>query len=233
MAVAGAGGGAAVGGEIPIGMGLNIIPNAMGFVEGATNGLGIQGAFFIAHDGVNAAGMPTTTGSTMTVSYATAGQVCVNGNFPAIPPNPAVVGDFLYSTNWGGGVGMNLRQVIPAGGMALPASGWPRTTPAGTVTGFNYTLTAQAGSTLPTLRFTVDFVGKDPGATFCQALPLGATTAILASTIQSCWGDPLLPTPVPLPGADLLTIQWSIIPNTLTATPFNFCLSGVSAVVSP
>jgi hypothetical protein len=232
VAVAGAGGGAAVGGEIPIGTGLAITPDAMGWVSGDTNGLGVQGAFFIAHDGVSAAGTPTTTGSTMTVSYATPGSVCVQGNFPAIPPDPTLTeGDFLYSTHWGGGVGMNLRQVIPAGGgMALPASGWPRTTPAGTVTAFNYTLTAQAGSTLPPLRFTVDFVGKPAGATFCQTLPLGSTTAPLASTVQSCWETTAATV---LPGADLLTIQWSIIPNTTTPTPFNFCLSGVSAAVTP
>jgi hypothetical protein len=212
---------------------LAIVPDAEGWVDGASNGLGIQGAFTAASDGTDGAGGVSETGSTITLDATTTpGSVCVSGNLAAIAPNPATTGPgdaFLWSDYWGGSVGLNLRQVIPAGGgEALPASAWPRVTPSGQVTGFSYTLTGTAVP--PRLRFTVDFVGKQPAdATYCQALPAGATSTSLTSVIQSCWqaGGGALP------GADLLTIAWSIIPIEAVATPFNFCISNVQAIVAP
>jgi hypothetical protein len=232
VAAGGAGGAPAGTGEIPVGTGLLIVPDAEGWVDGSSNGLGIQGAFTAASDGTNEAGAASETGSTITLDTTTTpGSVCVSGNLAPIAENPASTGPedaYLWSDYWGGSVGLNLRQVIPAGGgEALPASGWPRVTPAGQVTGFSYTLTGTAVP--PRLRFTVDFVGKPAGSTFCQALPAGATSSSLTSVVQSCWeaGGGALP------GADLLTIAWSIIPIEAVATPFNFCVSNVQAIVTP
>jgi len=230
----GAGGAPAGNGEIPIGTGLAIVPDAEGWVTGSSNGLGIQGAFTAASDGTDDTGAPTMTGSTITLNTATAGQVCVSGNLAAIAPNPATTGPadaFLWNDYWGGSLGLNLRQVIPAGGgEALPASGWPQVSPAGRVTGFAYTLTPNAGTALPTLRFTVDFIGKPAGTTYCQPLAPTATSSTLSSVVQDCWN---MGAAVAVPGGDLLTIAWSIIPSETAPTPFNFCVSNVRAVVAP
>jgi hypothetical protein len=218
-------------GEIPIGTGLAITPNAEGWVDGMTNGLGIQGAFFPASD----AGMTAATPTTITLDAATTpGSICVSGTLAQIaeltPATDTTAATYDFTTYWGALVGMNLRQVLPAGGgEAMPASPWPRTTPAGNVTGFTHTITANAGSTLPDLRFTVDFVGKPAGSTYCQPIPLGAPSTNLGTVVESCWeaGG------VALPGSDLLAIQWSIIPSTAAPTPFNFCISNVNAIVGP
>jgi hypothetical protein len=229
-APAAAGGAPAGNGDIPIGTGLAITPGVDGWVAGSSNGLGIQGAFFAASDATGDSGTPTGTGTTITFdSMTTPGTVCVSGNLPAIPPDPTgTEGAFLYTTHWGGLVGLNLRQVIPAGGMALPASGWPQQSPAGRVTGFTYTVTPNGGAVLPHLRFTVDFVGR-AGDSYCQD-PAGPS-ASFATVKQACWaagGVAAVP-----PTSDLLTVQWSIIPSETAATPFNFCVSNVRATVSP
>ena len=215
-AAAGAGG-APAGGDIPVGTGLAITPAADGWVSGSTNGLGIQGAFFAASDAD-----ANPTGTTIEFDTATTpGSVCVSGSLAAIA-------DMDFETYWGATIGLTLRQVLPpGGGEALPGSGWPRVTPSGTVTGFAYTITANGGVPLPELRFTVDFVGKAPADTFCDPIA-GATSTLLSDVGQSCWTQP---TTVALPNADLLTIQWSLIPVQTAATPFDFCISSVQGIV--
>ena len=213
----GAGGAPASDGVVPVGTGLALVPQADGWVPGGSNGLGIQGAFFAASDAD-----ASPTGTTLDLDTATTpGSVCVSGSLATI-----VAQDF--TTYWGGTVGLNLRQVLPAGGgEALDASGWSRTTPAGSVTGFSYTLTPNGGVALPELRFTVDFVGKAQGDTFCDPIA-GATSTLLADVGQSCWTQP---TTVPLPNVDLLSIQWSLIPSQTADVPFDFCITNLRAIV--
>jgi hypothetical protein len=219
--------------EIPVGMGLAITPGLDAWVAGETNGLGIQGAFTAASDGQDDTGAPTETGSTITLdAMTTPGSVCVSGNLATIAPNPATTGPgdaFLWSDYWGGSLGLNLRQVIPAGGgEALAASPWPQISPAGQVTGFTYSIT---GPTIPpNLRFSVTFVGQPAGSTYCDVLEAGATRTDLSGVLQSCWEATAATT---IPGSDLLTIGWSIVPSETAATPFDFCVSNVQAVVAP
>lgn len=217
MAAAGAGG-APGAGEIPIGTGLTIAPQADGWVPGNSNGLGIQGAFFVASDAD-----ANPTGTTIELDTATTpGSVCVSGTLAAIA-------DEDFTTYWGAGVGLNLRQVLPAGGgEALPASGWSRATPSGNVSGFSYAITANGGVPLPGLRFTVDFVGKAQADTFCDPIEPGATSTQLSAVGQSCWTQP---TTIQLPATDLLTIQWSLLPSQTATTPFDFCISNVQATI--
>lgn len=214
----GAGGGAPVGsGEVPVGDGLALIPLADGWIPGDSNGLGVQGAFFAASDAD-----ANPTGTTIELDTATTpGSVCVSGSLAAIA-------DMDFETYWGATVGLNLRQVLPAGGgEALPASAWSRTTPEGTVSGFSYAITANNGVALPELRFTVDFVGKAAGATFCDPIETGSTSSALTDVVQSCWAA----STVTLPAADLLAIQWSLIPSQTAAVPFDFCIANVQGVV--
>lgn len=212
---AGGGGGAAPA-DVPIGTGLALIPQADGWIPGASNGLGIQGAFFAASDAdANA------TGTTLEFDTATTpGTVCASGSLAAVV-------DADFETYWGGSVGLNLHQVIPpTGGDALPASAWSRATPAGNVTGFSYTITANGGTPLPNLRFTVDYVGKAAADTYCRDAIQASTSTQFSQVIQSCWtaGGAVLP------AADLLSIQFSIVSGD-APVPFDFCISNLQAVV--
>jgi hypothetical protein len=213
----GTGGAPATDGVVPVGDGVALTPQADGWVPGESNGLGVQGAFFSASDAD-----ANPTGTTIDLDTATTlGSVCVSGSLAAIA-------DMDFATYWGATVGLNLRQVLPpGGGEALPASGWPRTTPEGTVSAFSYTITANNGVALPELRFTVDFVGKAAGDTYCDPIAPGGTSTALTEVVQSCWE----PTTVTLPAADLLAIQWSLIPSQTAAVPFDFCITNLQGVV--
>ena len=79
---------------------------------------------------------------------------------------------------------------------------------------------------LPHLRFTVDFVGQS-GDPYCADNVQTTTQTMFSQVTQGCWAAG----GQALPAADLLTIQWSIIPSETVATPFNFCVSNIQAII--
>jgi hypothetical protein len=237
------------GGAPAAGTGLDLIPNADGFVFANTNAVGVQGAFFTAAD----PGGSTIAPAAFTGTVAN-GDVCVSGTAALIPPNPdedpAVAGDeFEYGTTWGTIVGLNLSQPNDAatGAPSMIAQPFNRAVAGqGTLNGFTFTLTpgpgAPATGAIPpaaSIRFKTTFPSAPGSATastqeFC--LPLSAATVAgstytvsINSQTAECWNAG----GAPFSSAQLLSLQLQIVTSTAAAVPFNFCLSDLKAVVTP
>jgi hypothetical protein len=184
-----------------------------GWIAGTTNAVGIQGSFFPLSDAADGG----TTTITPASFEAVTGPICVSGTASQ------VIGE-AYGTYWGGGVGLNLAD--PGMGNGEPGP-WPR----GTVVGFRYTLT---GATIPpatSLRFQVDYPGKDPGTPYCAEVAATAgtpVTTLFSGITEACYapGGAVLP-----PTVGITSIQWQVATNTTAPTPFNFCITDLTAVV--
>ncbi|MET0411545.1 MAG: hypothetical protein ABW217_09620 [Polyangiaceae bacterium] len=234
------------GGAPAAGTGLDLIPNADGFVFANTNAVGVQGAFFTAAD---------TGGSTIApaafTGTVTNGDVCVSGTAALIPPNPdedpAVVGDeFEYGTTWGTIVGLNLSQPNDAmtGAPSMIPQPFNRAVAGqGTVNGFSFTLTGTQIPPAASIRFKTTFPSA-PGSTtaspqeFCLPLAVaqpapGAAGTTYTATINSqtaeCWN----PGGVAFSSAQLLSLQLQIVTSTTAAVPFNFCIADLKAITTP
>jgi hypothetical protein len=195
---------------IPTGTGLAITHGIDGWVAGTTNGVGIQGSFYTFSD---AAGTPPGDTTVTLGDFATPTSVCASG------VASQVIGT-AYSQYYGGGIALNLAD---PGGM-VGTMPWPR----GTVTGFSFTVT---GTTIPAaLRFQATTPAG--GTTYClnDTAP-GANTVQLGTLVTACYDA----TPGPaLPAATALeSLQWQVVTNTDSSTPFDFCIENLTAITAP
>jgi hypothetical protein len=218
----GAGGAPATGTMIPVGTGNAITPVA-GHVAGTSNGAGIQGDFFTFSDADGTPAGTTTITPKPNFAMSMGSTICASGSASQIL-TPAGATDPAYGQYYGGGIGLTLAD--PGGGVG--AQPWTQ----GKVVGFSFNLT---GTTIPTaLRFQAQFfdgstVGKDPYCT--TAVKAGANTIMLNSLLLGCYNTP---PGAPLPTAALLqAIQWQVVTSVTAATPFNFCVEALTAIVSP
>jgi hypothetical protein len=235
------------GGAPAAGTGLDLVPNADGFVFANTNAAGIQGAFFTAADPGGSTIAPAAFTGTVTN-----GDVCVSGTAAQIPANPdedpAVAGDeFEYGTTWGTIVGLNLSQPNDptTGAPSMVAQPFNRAVAGqGTLGGFVFTLTGTQIPPAASIRFKTTFPSA-PGSTtastqeFC--LPLTAAqpapnaaggttyTATINSQTAECWNAG----GVAFSSAELLSLQLQIVTSTTAAVPFNFCISDLRAITTP
>jgi hypothetical protein len=219
---AGAGGAPATGTMIPVGTG-NAITPAAGHVAGTSNGAGIQGDFFTFSD---ADGTPPGTTTIMpkpNFAMSMGSTICASGSASQILTPAGATGP-AYGQYYGGGIGLTLAD--PGGGVG----GMPWTQ--GKVIGFSFNLT---GTTVPTaMRFQAQFfdgstISKDPYCT--TAVKSGPNTIMLNSLTLACYNTP---PGAPLPTSALLqAIQWQVVTATMAATPFNFCIENLTAIVSP
>jgi hypothetical protein len=219
---AGAGGAPATGAMIPVGTGNAITPVA-GHVAGTSNGVGIQGDFFTFSDADGTPPGTTTITPKPNFAMSMGSTICAQGSASQIL-TPAGATQPAYGQYYGGGIGLTLAD--PGGGVG--AQPWTQ----GKVVGFSFNLT---GTTVPTaLRFQAQFfdgstVGKDPYCT--TTVKAGANTIMLNSLLLGCYNTP---PGAPLPTSALLqAIQWQVVTSVMAATPFNFCVEALTAIVSP
>jgi hypothetical protein len=146
--------------------------------------------------------------------FTPATGLCVSGTI-------AVVDTGTYH-NWGIAVGCNIAQ--PTGG----GTGNPPTTTLSPTLSVHVTLSANAGTTLPTsLRVQVGDGTGTTATTFCGTLTLtgGSGTVALSSLRSSCWDTTAgaaftATTPVANVQVEAIT--------TATAQPYNFCISALT-----
>jgi hypothetical protein len=212
VATAGAGGTMGAGGTsstIPTGTGNLIMHDSMGWVAGASNGVGIQGSFYTISD---ATGTPPGVTTIALDDLTTPTSTCVSGTASAVPD------DTGYSQFWGGGLALNLAD--PGGGM--PAGAWNR----GAVAGFSFTV---SGPTIPPgLRFQAS--GGEAGPVYCSNIVAGPNNVQFGTLVTECYqagGTPLPPT------AGIQSIQWQVVTVLETPTPFDFCVDNLTALTSP
>jgi hypothetical protein len=197
-----------------MGMGAALTPWD-GWVDAETNGLGIQGSFFVASD-ADGGGSSTVTPSFM------GADICVSGVAAQIGVDAQ--GIATYARDWGVAVGFTLAQ-SEEDPTPLP---WSRSTLEGSVIGFSFALT---GPIIPGgLRFVVQ--GTDVVESYCGAVfnLEGARQDMLFAGLESeCWNPGLgatMPADTRLNG-----LQWSITTNEAASVPFDFCIFDLRAIL--
>lgn len=218
-AAAGTGGTGGAPSTIPTGSGNLIMHDAMGWVAGNTNGLGIQGSFYEFGDFTGTP--PGVTTVELDDFSASPTSVCASGIASQVL-TPAGAAQPAYGQYWGGGVGLNLSD--PGGNMG--AGPWDRRT----VTGFSFNITGTAVPPAGQLRFKVTLVGDDDG--FCTNAASGPNTFQLGALVKECYqggaGDPPLAATAPL-----VALQWQVATVEAASTPFDFCIENLTALTSP
>jgi hypothetical protein len=177
------------------------------WVDGATNGVGVQGAFFVYVDHSNVTTISATPGESET-GYCVAGTA-------------AQVVNMDFGNYFGAVAAVNLSQqpgVATPGGYDADAHG---------VVGFGFDIKGDTGGAL---RFVVKALGVHDG--YCiNNVPECATDCSvefdLNEMTQNCWtpGGPLPPT------TSLAALEWQITTNENEPVPFDFCIENLHAVL--
>jgi hypothetical protein len=195
--------------EVPgpaMGDGTDIVASA-GWVDGSSNGLDIQGAFFTYQDG---------SGRTVIANDAAESQTgyCVSGASAEV-----VGGDF--SGTWGAVAALNLSQEVGvdiAGSYDAAAHG---------VLGFGFDIVGDTGGAL---RFVVKQYGVHDGFCINNVPDCAAGCSVeyrLDELTQNCW---MAGGPAPA-ASSLAAIEWQIVPKEGEETPFDYCIENLHAVV--
>jgi hypothetical protein len=207
-AAAGAPGSASEAAPAMPGTGPNLVV-AESWVDAATNGVGIQGAFFTYGDG---------SGRTTIMPDATGSQsgYCVSGT----------AGEVLnmdFGGTYGAVAALNLSQDVgstTAGAYDAPAHG---------VVGFGFDIVGNTGGAL---RFVIKQYAIHDG--FCiNNVPECASGCTVDYRIdelsQNCW-TPGGPTPV---ATSLEALEWQITTKEGASTAFDYCIENLHAVMDP
>jgi hypothetical protein len=188
------------------GTGPNIVV-ANDWVDRASNGVGIQGAFFTYQD--------PTTRTTITAAPGGTGQgYCISGE-------SAEVLEMNFAGTWGAVAALNLNQDVgstAAGSYDAAANG---------VVGFGFDI---VGDTAGALRFVVKQYSVHDG--FCiNNVPdcaMGCSVEYrIEELTQNCW-TPGGATPN---ASALSALEWQITTKTGMATPFDYCIENIHAVM--
>lgn len=192
--------------ETPTGDGTDLVASA-GWVDGNSNTLEIQGAFFTYQDG---------SGRTLIANDAAESQsgYCVSGASAEV-----LGGDF--GGTWGAVAALNLSQEVgvdTAGSYDAAAHG---------VVGFGFDIVGDTGGAL---RFVVKQFSVHDG--FCiNNVPdcaLGCSVQYqLDELTQNCW----IAGGVTPDAGSLSAIEWQIVPKEGAETPFDYCIENLHAVV--
>ena len=199
------------------GTGVALLP-VDGWVDTATNGLGIQGSFFV---GTDAEGGGSSTVSPQ--NFAAAGsEICVQGVGSQVGVDQ--YGVTAYARDWGAIVGLILSQDVQNGAV----NGWSPSTPSGLLAGFSFVITGPVIP--PLLRFTV--VNADSTLFYCTpaAEPSGSLQSYRLDDLETeCWFPGM---GVAASQSDTFShIEWTIPTTTEAPTPFNFCVSDVQGIL--
>jgi hypothetical protein len=179
------------------------------WVDSATNGVGVQGAFFTYQDG---------SGRTLITPDATRTQTgyCVAGK-------AAEVLDADFGGTYGAVAALNLSQQVGS----TTAEAYDAT--AYGVVGFGFDIVGDTGGAL---RFVVKQYATHDG--FCiNRVPdcgSGCTAVVrLDELTQNCW-TPGGPTPAP---TSLQALEWQITTTEGAETAFDYCIENLHAIVDP
>jgi len=207
----------------PAGTGFALTPVA-GWVAGGTNEAGIQGSFFTLSDAKRTDGMPPGSTTVMPADFSMATgptSICISGTASQVMTNATTTMPD-YNRYWGGGIGFNLADLGGMGGVQP----WSR----GRVVGFSFTITGTGIPPAGQFRFGVNyFDGATINPNYCVNITTGANTIRLNQIVDQCYnatpGAPLAAT------AQIESLKWQVSTVTTAATPFNFCVTNLTAIV--
>jgi hypothetical protein len=218
----GAGGGS---GDLPPGVPLTPIN---GWVDGMSNSLMIQGAFFSYSDTVSGMGLVSDV---MTTSSACMKGIAAKVIMPCTIVPPATD---CYGTYWGAAIGFNLNQpndpVTMMGGTPVPFD-------ASAITGFAFDIGPGTDGVmtvpLPSqFRFNIE----DATTQYCTASAKGVAPGPNIKHFTDVESMCYAMTPGPMATTiqkGVVKISWQVVTNTGSTVPFDFCISNVRALQAP
>lgn len=182
-----------------------------GWVDGAGNSVGIQGAWYAYDDCANSPGACTLNHTPPTGSFPnTGGKMCTKGT------TVAVKAEADFSKQWGAGIALDLNNSGGANGQKMPFDAQ-----AANVIGFFMNITGVA----PGLRINITSASTGDNSHFVNGV-VGANTVELSKAKQGSW----VTTKATLNPTELLAIQFQIPTVMNKAVDFDFCVEGLSAL---
>jgi hypothetical protein len=210
-----AGGG---GGDLPPGVPLTPTD---GWVDKASNTLGVQGAMFSYADDTSKMGLTEDFTGSNACMKGTAAKV----DLKCTPMAPATD---CYGQFWGAAIGLNMNQPID---MTTMMGSDPMPFDGSAIKGFAFEVSGTMVPAPKDFRFKVE----GPTGEFCSVsamkpIKAGPNTFMLEDLITACWK--------PAPGAataattksSMLKIAWQVVTNSTSTVPFDFCISNVRAL---
>jgi hypothetical protein len=197
----------AAGTDVGTGSGTTLLVSE-NWVDAASNGIGVQGAFFVYPDHSNITTIAATPGE------STSGY-CVSGT-------AAQVLNMDYGNFFGAVAALNLQQqpgIDTAGPYDAAAHG---------VVGFGFDIVGNTGGAL---RFVVKAFNVHDGYCINNVPNCDAGCSVeyqLSELSQNCWtpGGALPPV------NSLSALEWQITTNTDAAVPFDYCIENIHAVMA-
>lgn len=220
--------------------GVNLMPNAEGFMKTGDNELGIQGAWYSFG----------CAGATLTPAegkrYDNPGKMCFKGTAPMVTDADGD-GALDYSTIWGAGIGFDLcaeseEEAADAGvtdaGIVptkYPISACPYNADLATkLIGVAVRFSGVVNATELRIQFNE---GDNVANSYYKVAP----TDVAAGTVMKVeFEDPLVKThynvklkPGDTDANNLLAIQFMIPTNSTTAVDWDFCVEAIAAITAP
>jgi hypothetical protein len=214
------GGSSATGGTGPVAAGVPLTPTD-GWVDQASNTLGIQGAMFAYADDTSKMGMTENFMGASACIKGTAAEVVMGCTI--VPPATD-----CYGTFWGAAIGLNLNQPIDMTTM-MGADPMPFDAGAKGITGFAFEIT---GEGVPTsLRFKVEDASGEYCNTKEKPVLKGANSFTFADLHSECWEMTATMNPnAEAAKSGLLKIAWQVVTKTGATVPFDYCVTNVRAL---
>ena len=200
-----------------------------GWVDMASNTLGVQGAVFSFGDPTSKTGM---------VSDFLGDHACIKGTAALVDKTSTACSTMMftppatdcYGEYWGAAIGMNLNQPIdmtlvpPAGGAAVAFD-------ASSIKGFAFEITGEGIPAPKDIRFKVESATTE----FCNfptiKLKKGANTVLFTDLVGACYKSPVPTEPLATTAQNaLIKITWQVVTNTTTTVPFDFCIANIRAL---
>lgn len=219
--------------------GVNLMPNAEGFMETGKNALGIQGAWYSF--GCAGAVLEPVEGT----QFNNPGRMCFKGTAPMVTDKD---GDGApdYSTIWGAGIGFDLcaQSAAEAADAGVTDGGAPTKHPLSSCP-YNADLATKMIGVAVRLRGVVNAkelrIQFNEGDNVANSYYIVTPDEVAAGTVMKVeFEDPLVKThysPKLKPGDtdanNILAIQFMVPTNTAAPVDWDFCVEAIAAITAP
>jgi hypothetical protein len=232
-ATGGKGGGGSTG--TGTGMAIALTPDATGYIDVATNSLGIKGAWYAYGDGAGSNGMapgdcqnaghPDTACSKITMPAPgsfpnTGGKMCTNGTVAVVADKVGMAGMPDYSKIWGAGIGVDLNNGGLTGKGVFDAT-------ANGVVGFSFDLDMKPLAGIRVEAQTVPTDGTEAGNDYWGATSSYPTSPLAVGTNTVHWSDIVGPKGHVFDPTKLEGLQFHVPASTSGGGPYSFCISNL------
>lgn len=213
-------GGAAGGGGLPPGTALSW--SATGFVAKDANPFGLEGPFYSYNDCDPPSGLPCTMADPGLLGPDGKPGFAVDATRACIKGTAVQVQNQMFSAQWGAGLALDLAS--PGGMPGVPAVKGTADLATAKITGFSVDLTGTAPAKIR-INLTMPGVAD---SNFVDATVPSTRTFSLSEAKQGSWVEEK----TPLDPTRIEAIQFQVATTATSATPFDFCVSGLRVITS-